>query len=119
EKNRTGDLLKCSDHAFESLFELTAVFRAGQYGSHVQRVHSCRAQHLWNFTQMNLQCETFSNSSFADAWLADVNRIVLTTAAQDLNRSLQLVVAADERIDLSRRCALDQVNCKSFQRISG
>src|SRR6185369_4495889 len=68
---------------------------------------------------MNLQCETFSDSCFADAWLADVNRIVLTTPGQDLNRSLQLVVAADERIDLSRRCALDQVNCKSFQRISG
>src|ERR1041384_1210348 len=119
EKNRARDLLKRSDHPFESLFELTAVFRARQHSSHVQRIHSCRAQHLWNFTQMNLECETFSNSCFANPWLADVNRIVLTTPAQYLNRPLQLVVAADERIDLSLRCALDQVNCKSFQRISG
>src|SRR6185503_9059874 len=50
-------------------------------------------------------------------WLADVNRIVFPTPAKYLNRSLQLVVATDERIDLSGRCAFDQVDCKGLQRI--
>src|SRR5262249_34115118 len=108
------NLFQRSDHALESLFELTAVFRASQNSSHIQRIHTCRTQHLRNFTQLNLQCKTFSNCCFANSWLADVNRIVFTTPAQYLNRSLQLVTAADERIDLSGRCALDQVNCKSL-----
>ena len=54
-----------------------------------------------------------------DAWLADVNRIVFSTPAQDLNRALQFVATTDERIDLSGCGTLDQIDGKCLQRISG
>src|SRR5689334_1408302 len=66
---------------------------------------------------MDLECETFRDRCLADARFADVNGIVFTTPAQDLNRSLQLIVPADERIDLSGRSAFVQVNRKRLQRI--
>ena len=46
----------------------------------------------------------------ADARLADEHRVVLAAAAEDLDRPLDLGVAADERVDEPLRRALDEVH---------
>ena len=43
--------------------------------------------------------QTFDERGLADAGLADVERVVLAAAAQDLDRPLDLELAADQRVD--------------------
>jgi hypothetical protein len=48
----------------------------------------------------NLLREAFDDRGLADAGLADQHRVVLGAAAQHLLHALELVVAADQRIEL-------------------
>ena len=68
---------------------------------------------------MNLQRETFGDRRFADARLADEQRIVLAPPAKDLDGPLQLRNASDERIDLAVLGAFVQVHGKELERIAG
>jgi hypothetical protein len=45
--------------------------------------------------------ETFGNRRLADARVAHIKRVVLGTAAQDLDGAVDLVGAADQRVDLA------------------
>ena len=47
--------------------------------------------------------EPFGERGLADAGVADEHRVVLAPAAEDLHRALQLVGAADQRIELAGR----------------
>jgi hypothetical protein len=45
--------------------------------------------------------QAFGDGGLADAGIADEQRVVLAAAAQDLDRALDLGIAADQRIDLA------------------
>ena len=49
------------------------------------------------------QRQPLGDRGLADAGLADEQRVVLAAAAQDLDHALELVLAADQRIDLAFR----------------
>ena len=63
--------------------------------------------------------QTFGKRRLADAGVADEYRIVLAAAAQDLHRPLQLVDAADQRIELAGSRARRQVGRVGGQRVAG
>ena len=66
---------------------------------------------------MNLHRQALGDSGFADARITDVDRIVLPPSTEHMNGPLDLIIAADERIDEALRRFVDQVHGKRFQRL--
>ena len=57
-------------------------------------------QHLRHVAFDDTPGQAFGNGGLADAGIADIKRVVLGPAAQDLDGALDLMLAADQRIDL-------------------
>ena len=64
---------------------------------------------------MNLQRQAFRNGGLADARFTDEHRIILRTTRQDLNDTFNLVMTADDRVNLAFGCELCQVAAKLFK----
>ena len=63
------------------------------------------------------QREAFDDGGFADARLAGEDRIVLPAAHQDVDDLPDLLVAADDRIDLAFARLLGQIDGESLERL--
>ena len=94
-----GLLLQFRDHALEALLEIAAVLGAGDERAHVQRVDGAVGQHLRHLVLDDQQRQAFGHGGLADAGFADEQRVVLAAPAEDLDGALDLVLAADQRID--------------------
>ena len=105
------------DHGLQPLLEVAAKARAGQQRAHVEGVDPGVLQRRWNLPQMDLQRQPFGERRLADAGFADEDGIVLAAAAEHAGRARQLLLAADERIDLAFGGAPDQVGGEERQRI--
>ena len=70
------------EHAFQTLFKLSAELGTGDQRAHVQRQQAFVFQTLWHFAIDNTLCETFDNRGFTDTRLTNQHRIVLGTALQ-------------------------------------
>ena len=99
EQDRAGLLLQLRDHRLQALLEVAAVLGAGDQRAHVERVDGAVGQHLGHLALDDQARQPFGDRGLADAGLADVQRIVLAAAAQDLDGALDLELAADQRID--------------------
>ena len=95
---RASDL---SEDGLQALFELAAVLRAGDHRGDVQRDQALVAQGLRNVARNDALGEAFDDGRLADAGLTDQNRVVLGAAGQDLHDAANLVVTADNRIELA------------------
>ena len=84
----------------EALFELTAVLRAGDNQRDVERENALVGEEVRHVAVDDLLREPFDDGGLADARLADEHGVVLRAPAEDLLHALELVVAADERIEL-------------------
>ena len=101
EQDRARLLLQLGDDALEPLLEIAAVLGARDQRAHVERVDGAVGQHVRDLALDDHAREAFGNGGLADAGFADVQRIVLAAAAQDLDGALDLERAADQRIDLA------------------
>ena len=102
-----NDVLGAADfvhHRLDALFELAAIFRAGDHQREVERDDLLVAQHLRHVAVGDFLGEAFDDGGLADAGFAEQHRIVLGAAAEDLDDALDFVLAADDRID-SPSCA--------------
>ena len=104
-------------HAFDARFEIAAKFRAGEQAAEVQRIDARVQQRRRHFFFHDAQRETFRNRGFTHASFADIQRIVLAAAAENLHRALELVSATHQRIDQALLRALIQVDTKLRERI--
>ena len=77
-----GFFVELVENGFDALFELAPVLRASHNGSHVERYHALVEECARHFALVYAQCETFHNSRFAYARLADEHGVVLLAAAQ-------------------------------------
>src|SRR5262245_15229367 len=118
EENYAGLLLQFADEGFQPHLEFAAIARAGEQRAHVERVDFRALQDVGHFVLMDLQSQTLGDGGLAHAGVADVERVVFATAAEDLNRALQLGGAPDQRVDSSFGGALDQVGGESLQRVA-
>src|SRR3974390_3277622 len=73
---------------------------AGEQRAHVEREHGGALKHIRHLAMHDAARQTFRDRGLADAGIADEQRIILLPAAENLNRPLDLGVAADQRIDL-------------------
>ena len=106
-------------HGLEPLFELAAVFRAGDQRTHVEREQLLVFQAFGYIAIDDALRQPFDNRGLADAGLADQHRIVLGAPRQHLNRSPDFLVAADHRIDLAVARGLRQIAGVFLERVIG
>ena len=79
-------------------------------------------EHLGHLALDDEAREAFGDRGLADAGFADVQRIVLAPAAQDLDRALDFELAPDQRIDAARPAPCDsgwwctsRARCRAFR----
>src|SRR5205085_2680201 len=82
----------------QSLFKLAAVFGAGDKQADVELNNFLVHQNVRYICIRNSDGQTFGDGGFAHAGLADQHRVVLGTAAQNLNDAFNLFLAADDRV---------------------
>ena len=97
---RVGDFLQ---HRLEPLLELAAVLGARDERAHVQRDHALVLQPLGHIAAHDALRQSLDDGGLAHARLADQHRVVLGAAAEDLDGAADLLVAADDRVELALR----------------
>ena len=107
------------EDGLQPLFELAAIFGAGDQGAHVEREQLLVAQAFRHVAIDDAQREAFDDRGLADARLADQHRIVLGAARQNLDRAADLLVAADDRIELAGARRLGEIAGIFLQRVIG
>ena len=83
----------------EALFELTAILRARDDQRDVEREDALVGEEVRHVAVDDLLREALDDRRLADARLADQHRVVLGAAAEHLLHALELVVAADQRVE--------------------
>ncbi|SBV31309.1 200 kDa antigen p200, putative (fragment) [uncultured Sphingopyxis sp.] len=101
EQDRVRQAFEFGHDLFQPLLEVAAIARAREQSAHVERIDDRGQQHLGHVALDDLARETFGDRGLADAGIADIERIVLAAAAEDLDRAVDLCIAADQRIDLA------------------
>src|SRR5439155_4290055 len=97
--------------------EIAAVARAGEERAHVERVDRRVEQDLGHLALDDAACQPLGDRGLADARLADVKRVVLCPAAEDLDRPVDLGLASDQRVDLARLGLFVEVDAIGVERV--
>ena len=101
EQHHVLGALDLVERALEALLELAAVLGAGDHRAEVEREHAPAAQDLRHVGVDDLLREPVGDGGLAHAGLADEHRVVLGPAAEHLDDALDLLVAADDRVELA------------------
>ena len=104
--SRVGDLLQ---HSLQPFFELAAVLRPGEHAADVERDQPLVLQAFWHVAVGDAPRKPLDDCRLADARFTNQHRVVLRAATEHLDDAANLVVAADDRIDLAVACALREV----------
>ena len=100
--NRTRRWSYLLDDLLQPLFELAAVLGAGDERADVERQHALVQQRLRHIAGHDALRQALDDGGLADARLADQGRVVLGAAREDLDDPLDLLLAADDRVELAR-----------------
>ncbi len=112
-------LLDLVEHGLEPLLELAAELRARDHRAEVERDQALVAQALGDVAGHDALGEAVDHGGLADARLADQHGVVLGPAAQHLDDAADLVVAADDRVELAGPRLLGEVDAVLLQRAVG
>ena len=93
----------------QPLFKLAAILGAGHDQRKIERQNALVGQERRHVAVGDALGQAFHDGGLADARLADQHRIVLGAAAQDLHHALQLIIAADQRIERAVHGGLRQI----------
>lgn len=85
----------------QPLLELTAVLRTRDHRTEIQRDEPLVLQGLGDISLDDALREPFDDGGLADAGLTDQHRVVLGAAGQHLDDPADLLVPADDRIELA------------------
>ena len=110
----SGDLLQ---DGLQALLELAAVLGAGEQGADVEADDLAVAQGLGDVAGDDPLREALDDRGLADAGLADQDGVVLGAAGEDLDDAADLVVAADDRVELAVLGGLREVAPELLQRL--
>jgi hypothetical protein len=108
------DLLQ---HRLQPLLELAAILGAGEHGADVERDERLVAQALGDVAVDDALRQPLDDRRLADARLADQDRVVLRAAREHLDDAPDLLVAADDRIELATAGALGEIGREAGERL--
>ena len=109
-----GDLL---EHGLQPLLELAAVLRARDHRAEVERDQPLVLESFGHVAFDDPSSEALDDGGLADAGLADQHRVVLGAAGEHLDDPADLVVAADDRIELALTSGLGQIAAVLLERL--
>ena len=104
-------------HGLQALFELAAIFGAGDERAHVERHQLLVFERFRHVAVDDAQRQAFDDRGLADAGLADQHRIVLGAARQHLDGAADFFVAADDGIELAAARRFGEVAGVFLQRV--
>ena len=117
EDDVAGRVLDLREDGLESLLELAAVLRPGEQCTDVERPHALALEPLGDVAGDDALRETFGDRRLPHAGLADEHRVVLRAAREHLHDAADLLVAADDGIELSRLGERGQVATVLLERL--
>ena len=119
EENDLAFLLgEVVEHGLEPLLELAAELGAGDERAEVERQQPLVLEALRHLAVDDALGEALDDGGLADAGLADQHGVVLGAPLQDLDRAADLVVAADDRVELALLGALGEIDGVFLQRLA-
>jgi hypothetical protein len=99
EEDRALLVLQGGEHRLEAVLEVAAVARAGKERSEIETEDLGLAERLRHLPLGDAQRQPLDQGGLADAGIAHVDRVVLAPPLQDVERALELGLAADQRVD--------------------
>ena len=112
-------VLDLREDGLQPLLELAAVLRPGEEGADVERPDALALQALGHVAGDDPLRQPLGDRGLADARLADQDRVVLRPAREHLDHAPDLLVAADDRVELSLLGRLGQVAAELGERLVG
>ena len=110
-------LLDLLEDGLQALLELAAVLRAGDQRADVERDDAAVAELLGHVAGDDALGEALGDRGLADAGLADQDGVVLGAAGEDLDHAADLVVAADDGVELAVLGGLREVAAELLERL--
>ncbi len=107
------------EHRLEPLLELAAVLRAGDQRPHVERHDALVLEPLGHVAAHDPLGEALDDRRLADAGRSDQHRVVLGAAREDLDHAADLLVAADDRVELALLGERGQIAPVLLERLVG
>ena len=101
EQDGVRVIFELFDDRFQAFLKVATIAGARQKGAHVEREDGGFGQNLRRFAVDDFFGETFGDGGFAHARIAHQKRVVLAAAAEHLDAALDLMGAADQRIDIA------------------
>ncbi len=118
EHDGAGIGLELLDHLLEALLKIAAIPRARKQRPHVEREHGRTLEHVGNLAVHDASREPLRNGRLSDARISHEQRIVLLPTAEDLDRAIDLGLAADQRINLALARFLVEIDAIGLERIA-
>ena len=112
-------LLDFVQHALQALLKLAAVFCTGHQSAHVQAEHGAVFQVLGHIAADDPLGQTLCNGGLADARLTDEAGVVFRLTGQDADDVPDLLVTADDRVQLLLAGQIHQVLAVLLQGVVG
>ena len=112
-------VLDLLEDGLEPLLELAAELGAGDERAEVERDDALVLEPLGHVAADDALGEPLDDGRLADAGLADEDRVVLGPPAEDLDDPADLVVAADDRVELAGSRLGGQVAAVLLERLVG
>ncbi|EFF44645.1 hypothetical protein XAUB_12570 [Xanthomonas citri pv. aurantifolii str. ICPB 11122] len=116
QNDRLGAGLHFIDDRAQALLELALHAGAGLQQADIQRAQLHILQRRRHVAACDALRETFHHRGLADAGFADQDRVVLAAAHQDIDHLADLVVAADDRVELALARLCGEVGGEFLQR---
>ena len=115
EHDGTGHALDLFDDRLDALFKIAAIARSGQKRAHIQLENGASLQHIRHFALDDLARQSLGNGGFANARIANKQRIILGTPAQNLDGAVHFRGAPDQGINLAALSLLVEVDAVSIK----
>ena len=112
-------ILHVLQHGLQTFLELAAVFCTGDQRAHIQGKNLLILQTLRHVAAGDPLRQALDDRRLADAGLTDQHRVVLGLSGQNPDHVPDLLITADDRIQLLLLCFADQLLAVFFKRVVG
>ena len=119
ENDPTFGFLNRFQDGLQPLLELTTILGASDERSHIERHDTLVFEALGDVAANDTLGEPLRDRRLSDSRLADENGVVLRSAGENLDHTTDLVVSADDRIELALSGELREISAVLGKRLVG